>query len=153
MRVRTILCLITAFAWLLSTDAITVSPGKNVTEGNCTGPLEYFLCNCMALNATIDIHLSPGQYNFSYQPFCVLQNQSSIKLIGNISQSNDTVSIKCQVPFNIVFMRVQNVIISNITLVKCGKVMNDSTNQTIYNTTNKFSLWLWVQFCYYVLSR
>ena len=131
MKAKIVFCLI-VLTWLSSIDAIVVSPGKNITEGNCSGQLEYFLCNCTALNATIDIHLSPGRYNFVDQPFCLLQNKTSIKLIG--SSSNDTI-IECKEPFNIVFMRVQGVTISNITMINCGNVVNNLINQTVYSTT------------------
>ena len=122
------------FAWLASTNAITVRPGENITEGNCTGQLDYFLCNCTNLNTTIDIQLSRGHYNFTPQPSCLLKSKTSVKLVGI---SNDT-TIKCQEPnaFNIVFMRVQDVIITNITMVNCGSVVDDLINQTFYNVTN-----------------
>ena len=118
------------FTWLSSINAIMVSPGKNIKEGNCSGQLDYFLCNCTSLNDTIDVRLSSGLYHLMHQHSCLLQNKSSIKLIG--SSSNDTI-IKCKEPFNIVFKRVQEVIISNITMVNCGNLVNDLINQTIYN--------------------
>ena len=133
MEAKTVFCSIVAFVWLTSTNAIMVRPGKNVTEGNCSGQLDYFLCNCTSLNATIDIHLSPGRYHLMHQPSCLLQNKTSIKLIG--SSSNDTI-IECKEPFSIVLAGVQDVIISNITMVKCGDVVDDLINQTVYNVTN-----------------
>ena len=133
MRAKTILCLIIVLALLSSINPITVSPGKNITEGNCGGQFEYFLCNCTALNDTIDIYLLRGRYHFMHQPSCLLQNKTSIKLTG--SSSNDTI-IECQDAFNIVFMRVRDVTISNITMINCGNVVNDLINQTIYRITN-----------------
>ena len=130
---RAKIVLFTVLALLSSINAIRVSPGENITEGNCGGQLEYFLCNCTALNTTIDIHLSPGQYHLMHQHSCLLQNKTSIKLIG--SSSNDTI-VECKEPFNIVFMGVQGVIIINITMVNCGNVVNDLINQTIYSITN-----------------
>ena len=56
MRAKMVLCSIIVLALLSSINAIMVSPGNNiteVTEGNCGGQFEYFLCNCTALNATI----------------------------------------------------------------------------------------------------
>ena len=130
---RAKIVLFTVLALLSSINAIRVSPGENITEGNCGGQLEYFLCNCTALNTTIDIYLSPGQYHLMHQHSCLLQNKTSIKLIG--SSSNDTI-VECKEPFNIVFMGVQGVIIINITMVNCGNVVNDLINQTIYSITN-----------------
>ena len=129
---RAKIVLFTVLALLSSINAIRVSPGENITEGNCGGQLEYFLCNCTALNTTIDIHFSPGQYHLMRQDSCLLQNKTSIKLIG--SSSNDTI-IECKESFNIVFMGVRGVIISNITMVNCGNVVNDSINQTVYDIT------------------
>ena len=125
--------LIVLLAYLSSINAIIVSPGKNITEGNCSEPLDYFLCNCTSLNTTIDIHFSSGQYYFMHQPTCLLQNKTSIKFTGN--SSTDTI-IECQEPFNIVFMGVQSIIINNITMVNCGNVVNSFINVTIKDVTN-----------------
>jgi len=46
------------------------------------------------------------------------------------SGSDDTI-IECVEPFNIVFMRSQNIVISNIRMEKCGDVVNDFINQTV----------------------
>ena len=128
-----VLCSIIVLALLSSINAIMVSPGNDITEGNCSGQFEYFLCNCTALNATIDFRLSPGWYHLMHQHSCLIQNKTSIKLIG--SSSNDTV-IECLEPFNLVFMGVGDVTISNITMINCGNVVNDLINQTIYSITN-----------------
>ena len=134
MEAKTVFYSIVVFLWVSSINAIMVSPGKNITEGNCSGQLDYFLCNCTASNTTIDIYLLPGWYHFMHQPSCLLQNKTSIKLIG--SSSNNTI-IECQEPFNIVFARIRGVIISNITMVNCGDVVDDLINQTIYIVTEK----------------
>ena len=133
MEAKIALGLIVAFVSLLSIKGIIVRPGKNITEGKCSGQLDYFLCNCTASIGTIDICLLPGRYHFMHQPSCLLQNKTSVTLIGN--SSNDTI-IECQEPFNIVFARIQGVIISNITMINCGNVVNDLVNRTIYNVTN-----------------
>ena len=133
MDAKTAFCLIIAFVSLSSINAIIVSPGKNITEGDCTGQLDYLLCNCTASIATVDLHFLPGRYHFVHQPSCLLQNKTSVTLIG--SSSNDTI-IECQEPFNVVFVRIQRVIISNITMINCGSAVNDLINQTIYNATN-----------------
>ena len=133
METKAAFCSLIFLALLSSINAIMVSPGTNITEGNCHGPLDYFLCNCTALNTTIDIHLSSGRYYFMHQPYCLLQDKTSIKFTGY--SPTDTI-IECQDPFNIVFKRVRNVIISNITMVNCGNVVNDLINQTIYNVTD-----------------
>ena len=133
MRAKMVHCSIIVLALLSSINAIMVSPGNNITEGNCGGQFEYFLCNCTALNATIDFRLSPGRYHLMHQHSCLIQNKTSIKLIG--SSSNDTV-IECLEPFNLVFMGVGDVTISNITMINCGNVVNDLINQTIYSITN-----------------
>ena len=78
-----VLCSIIVLALLSSINAIMVSPGNNITEGNCGGQFEYFLCNCTALNATIDFRLSPGRYHLMHQHSCLIQNKTSIKLIGS----------------------------------------------------------------------
>ena len=127
MEAKTAFCLIIAFVSLSSINAIIVSPE------NYTGQLDYFLCNYTASNATIDIHFLSGPYHCMLQRSCLLQNKTSITLIG--SSSNDTI-IECQEPFNIVFMSVQDVIISNIKMVNCGNVVNDSINKTIVDATD-----------------
>ena len=133
METKAAFCSLIFLVLLSSINAIMVSPGTNNTEGNCHGPLDYFLCNCTALNATIDVHLSSGRYYFMHQPYCLIQDKTSIKFTGY--SPSDTI-IECQEPFNIVFKRVRNVIISNITMVNCGNVANDLINQTIYNVTD-----------------
>ena len=132
MGAKTVICLIAVLALMSSINAIVVSPGEPITEGNCSGRLDYFLCNCMASNTTIDIHLSHGRYYFTNQSFCLLQNKTKIKLIGSLS--NDT-TIECK-EFNIVFMGVQNVIIINITMINCGNEVHDSINHTVNSIRN-----------------
>jgi len=35
-------------------DAIVVKGSNDIiSEGKCTGPLDYFLCNCLKMNTTI----------------------------------------------------------------------------------------------------
>ena len=129
MQTKIALYFILVFVWL---SIVTVSYAKNITKEreNCT---ELFdLCNGTALNATVDIRIPSGCHYMHQQP-CLLQDKTSIKLIG--SSSNDTI-IECKEPFNIVFMRIQNVTISNITMVNCGNVVNGSINQTVYDKTN-----------------
>ena len=136
MQAKITLCLATAFVHVLllsSVNPITVSPGKNITEGNCSGLLDYFLCNCTTLSTTIVIHLLPGQYYFMQQQTCLLKDKNSIKIIGG---SPDDTTIECKEPFNIVFVGVRSVTISNITMVNCGNVANDLINQTVRNITN-----------------
>ena len=133
MQTKIVLCLAFVIIRLPNINAITACPGKNITQGNCSGPIDYFLCQCTTSNITIDIHLSPGCYYIKDQPSCVIQNKSSIKLTGN--SSNDTF-IKCKEPFNIVFVNVQGVIISNITMVNCGNVVDDTINEAVNDTTN-----------------
>ena len=89
-------------ALLPSINAITISPGKNITEGNCSGQFDHFLCRCMEFNTTIDIHLLPGRYYLTDQPFCLLHNKANVQLIGG--SSNNTI-IECKEPFNIVFYK------------------------------------------------
>ena len=136
MGVKITFCSIVIFIWLSSINALGINSGESIKEGNCSGKLDYFLCNCLTSNATIDIHLSPGRYHFVHQPFCLLQNKTSITLIGHLS--NDTI-IECKEPFNIVFMKVQSVNISNIKMLNCGNVANDCINETFYNATNNTS--------------
>ena len=110
---------------------ILVTPGENITEGNCSGQLDHYLCNCLTSNTTIDIHLSPGRHNFTKQPICLLENKTSIHITG--SAVGDTI-IECIQPFSIAFMSVRNVTISNITMINCGDVVNDAINKTINET-------------------
>ena len=132
MQAKITLCLALVFVWLSSVNAIIVSPGINNTEGNCSGPLDYFLCNCTTLGTTIDFHLLPGQYYFIQQQSCFLKVNDSIRIIGN---SPDDTTIECKEPFSIVFMGVRSITISNITMVNCGNVANDLINQTAQNIT------------------
>ncbi|XP_065913461.1 uncharacterized protein [Dysidea avara] len=113
---------------VLIVNSMTVYPGQNYIEGNCSGSVDYFLCNCLTSNTTIDIHLSPGHYHFRTQSNCSLDNKTNITIIG--STSDDTI-IECNEPFNIVFLRSQNIIISNVRLMKCGDVVNDFISQTV----------------------
>ena len=108
--------------------SIMINPGEIVTEGNCSGQLDYFLCNCLTSNTTVDIHLLPGHYNFTKQPICLLENKTSIRITG--SAVDDTI-IECIQPFSIVFMSVQNVAIGNITMINCGDVVNSDINKKI----------------------
>ena len=113
---------------------VTFNQGKGIPEESHNESLHYFLCNCTALlNDTVDIHFKARRYSFMNQNSCLLQDKTSIKLIG--SPSNDTI-IECKEPFNIVFMRVRNVIISNITMVNCGNVVNNSINKTVHDATS-----------------
>ena len=116
----------------VTVNAIIVSPGIDVTEGNCSGPIDYFLCNCTELNTTIDIHLSPGHYNFTHRQPCLLQDKIRIKITGK--SSNETI-IKCQEPFNIMFMGVREIVISNITVDNCGNIVDNLTQETVNNAT------------------
>ena len=130
MQAKIILCSALVFVWLSSVNAITVRPGHNITEGNCSGPLDYFLCNCTTLGTTIDIHLLSGRHYLMQQQSCFPKANDSIRIIGY--SSNDTI-IECKEPFNIVFVEVGSVTISNITMVNCGNVANDSLNQIVRN--------------------
>jgi len=71
-------------------------------------------------------HFPPGHYQSRTQSFCLLQNKASVTITGNAS--DDTI-IECIAiePFNIVFLRSQNIVISN---VKCGNVVNDFIKQS-----------------------
>ena len=86
----------------------------------------------MATSNTVNIHLPPGQHQFMHQRSCLLQNKTGIKFTGN--SSNDTI-LECQEPFNIVFVGVKGIMISNITMMNCGNEIDDLINQTIYNAT------------------
>ena len=133
MQAKIILCSALVFVWLSSVNAITVSPGHNITEGNCSGPLDYILCNCITLGTTIDIHLLSGRHYLMQQQSCFPKANDSIRIIGS---SSDDTTIECKEPFNIVFMGVGSVTISNITMVNCGNVANDLINQTVQNITD-----------------
>ena len=117
------------FTLTTTTYPITVRPGENITEGNCSGHLDYFLCNCLVSDVSIDIQLSPGYYNFTNQQFCLLKNKTIISITG--STNNDTI-IQCVEPFSIVFMGVQNVTISNIKMINCGDVVNEVISEAFH---------------------
>ena len=108
--------------------SLIITPGENITEGNCSGHLDHFLCKCLTSNITID--LLPGNHSFAKQSGCILKNKANISITG--STADDT-TIECIEPFNIVLMNVQNVTISNIKMIGCGAVMNDDINQTLNN--------------------
>ena len=133
MLSKIVFCLILAYVWLLT---VADSQGKNISEESCNGSFNCFLCNCTAFNSSIDILFPTGWHYFYNQSLCLLEDKSSINLIGN--SPNDTI-IECKEPFNIVFKRVRNLIISNITIVNCGNVLNDIQliNKTIYHQSNK----------------
>ena len=123
------LCYISVLLSLVVTaNSITVYPGQNYTEGRCSGPVDYFFCNCLTSNSTIDIHLSPGHYKFRKQPLCVLSNKTSVRIIGS---GSDNTIIECMEPFSMVLMSLQNVVISNIQMRQCGDVVNNLINETI----------------------
>ena len=114
-------------------DSITVWPAQNiVNNNNCSGQLDYYLCNCVADNATIEIYLSSGYYHFQGQNSCILQGQSNISIIGS---TNDSTVIQCS-NFNMAFLEVQNVFISNIQMINCGSLFNDAVNETITNISS-----------------
>ena len=119
---------ITIFAIISTTYSITVNPGEIITEGNCSGQLDYFLCYCLSSNTTIDVHLLPGHFNVTRQPGCLLGNKTSVSITG--STVDDTI-IECVEPFSIVFMSVHNVTISNIKMINCGDVVDSGINETI----------------------
>ena len=110
---------------------MVIRPGENATTEDCSGPLDYFLCNCLASDTLIDIQLVPGYYQFTNQHFCLLENKATISIIG--STSNDTI-IQCVEPFSITLMSVRNVTISNIKMINCGDVVNDVVNNTLHGT-------------------
>ena len=120
--------LVIVLGLVLMVNSMTVYPGQNYTEGNCSGPVDYFLCNCLTSNTTIDIHLSPGHYQFKTQPNCLLENMTSVIVTG--SGSDDTI-IECIEPFNIVFMWSRNIVINKIRMEKCGDFVNNFINQTV----------------------
>ncbi|XP_065915059.1 uncharacterized protein [Dysidea avara] len=122
------ICYLVVLSLAVMVNSMTVYPGQSYTEGNCSGPVDYFLCNCLTSNTTIDIHLSSGRYQFRTQPFCSLENMTSVTITG--SDSDDTI-IECIEPFNIVFVRSRNIVIYNIRMEKCGDVVNDFVNQTV----------------------
>jgi len=127
MKTMWIFYSIIIFALISAGYPIMVSPGENITEGNCTGQLDYFLCNCLTSNTKIDIHLLPGYYNFKNKQSCLLENKTDIRITGN------NVIIECIEPFSVTFMAVQNVTISNIKMINCGDMMqNDVINQTLH---------------------
>ena len=138
LNLHGILCIDTRMMWVfytvmmftvtLTTYSITVNPGEIITEGNCSGQLDYFLCNCLSSNTTIDVHLLRGYYNVTRQPGCLLGNKTSISITG--STVGDTI-IECVEPFSIVFMTVCNVTISNIKMINCGDVVDSGINETI----------------------
>ena len=102
--------------------------GQSWSDHHCSGQLDYFLCNCLSSNTTIDVHLLPGHYNVTKQPVCLLGNKTSISITG--STVDDTI-IECVEPFSIVFMRVHNVTISNIKMINCGDLVDSGINETI----------------------
>ena len=99
---------------------IIVNPGDIIGEGSCNGSIDRYLCYCLTSNTTIDIQLSPGYYNFSYQPLCTVWNKTSITITG--SSSNDTV-IKCIDGFSINIFKTQSVVIRNLIMTGCGNAV------------------------------
>ena len=110
---------------LITAVNVTIRSGYDVTYGNCTGSLDYFLCNCTMSATTIHIRLTTGKYKLSGQPLCALHDKISFNLVGESSTS-----IEC-VDFNIILMASSNVFISNIEMINCGDVVSDSITQSI----------------------
>ena len=100
-------------------SGIIINPGDVISEGNCSGSFDTYLCTCLASNATIDIQLSSGYYNLSQQPSCALWNKTSITITG--SSSNDTI-IKCINGFSIKIFSTQSIVIRNLVMRGCGNV-------------------------------
>ena len=119
----------TLMYFLISTatvNSITVTPSDNITLGSCSGRLDYFLCSCLSDNTTIDIHLSPGHYNFTAQRSCELSDKNGVTITGS-----DAV-IECNSSgFNVVFINTSNIKISNITMKECGGVFSNNASQTL----------------------
>ena len=105
--------------------AIVVHPGGVVDDGNCTGQIDAYLCNCLAsnTNVTIDIQLSVGNHTLTGQPLCILYGMTSITING--TSSNETI-VNCVNGFNVRFLGVQNVVIHNLVMNGCGDIMFDS---------------------------
>jgi len=110
------LLLCVSLVLVVITDGITVSPGQEINLNNCSGQVDYYLCNCLASNNTIDIYLMPGHYLFNYSYPCALANKTSVRIT---SDSPDNTTIQCH-GFNIMLMSAQNVMISNLKLKDCG---------------------------------
>ncbi|XP_065914932.1 uncharacterized protein [Dysidea avara] len=104
-------------------NGLTVSPQQRLNHGNCSGKLDEFLCSCLAQNATIDIHLLPGRYDFSQQT-CMLRNKPRVTITGD---STNSTAIYCN-GFSLVFVNCMNILISNIEMVGCGNLVSDATN-------------------------
>jgi len=119
---------------VIGVDSITVWPKQTIenSNNNCSGQIDYFLCNCVADNATIEIKISPGHYHFQEQTSCILRGQSKISIIGS---ANDSTVFQCN-KFNMVFLFVQNVIIANIQMVNCGSSISDGVNHTINSASS-----------------
>lgn len=117
------------FLFASAVNAIVVNPGDVITEGNCTGTIDTFLCKCLNNNDTIDIQLSPGYHSFSKQPSCVLQLNASITIIG--SSSNDTI-IQCSDGFSIRFYELQNIAVHNLVLIGCGGMVSEPLGQYLF---------------------
>ena len=107
---------------------LTVDPNQTIDDGSCSGKLDEFLCNCLSQNKTIDIHLLPGEYNFSQQT-CMLEDKARITITGD-SVANTTVYCN---GFNMVFINSANVLISNIEMVGCGNYVSDLINRSFSN--------------------
>ena len=121
------LLLFVSFALVVISDSITVSPGQEIHANNCSGQVDYFLCNCLASNDIIDIYLLPGRYVFnSYS--CTLANKTSVMIT---SSSPDETTIQCH-GFNIMFMSAQNVTINNLKLEGCGGGTEDSVKVSFH---------------------
>jgi len=113
---------------IVAVNSITVTPLDVITQGNCSGKLDYFLCTCLSANTTIDIHLSSGHYHFTHQP-CELSDKNEVTITGN-----DSV-IECNSSgFNVVFINTVNIRISNITMKGCGGVFSNSVSHIINQT-------------------
>ena len=109
-------------------DSLTVNSHQILSIGNCSGKLDEFLCNCLAQNDTVDVHLLPGRYDFS-QPSCILQDKTRIAFTGN---STTNTVIYCN-GFNLLFINTLNVLISNIEMVNCGNIVSNMINQSFSN--------------------
>ena len=108
----------------------------DITEGNCSGDLSYFLCNCFNHTSDIDLHLGEGNFNLTKQPqssYCLLNNKTKVTISG---VGNDT-RIICN-NFMLAFINSSSIVIQNIQFINCGYVVDESIKET-YRTSSMYS--------------
>ena len=99
-------------------------------EGGYSTPclsLNLALKGAQHYNHSITILLQPGQHQLHNGSETQLRNMSQLAIVGNTSQGEPVV-ITCQPLAGLAFLWSNNITISNLSLINCGKIQSEHDN-------------------------